>query len=92
MEIKRIRGLLSSGPRCLLRLAGEIQHVSTVDPASALRERGGQTRYLRLIGNGTSFIRDIISSRKITISLAAARRPLRGVEREEKRRKKDVIV
>jgi len=45
---------------------------------------GRQTRYLRLIGNGTSFVRDIISSRKITISLAAA--TLAGGTRKKRHR------
>lgn len=79
-EIKRIRGLLKSGPRPL-----SVHYVSparytprrqilhgAVPPRAAATE----TRYLRLIGNGASLIRDIISSGKLP-SLVAGR-PFEG--------------
>lgn len=85
-EIKRIRGLLKSGPRCLsitsrrrdTRLDGRFFCVGY------LREQQRETRYLRyLIGNGASLIRDIISSGKLP-SLIAGRPFGKGNEKKKK--------
>lgn len=87
-EIKRIRGLLKSGPCCLsitsrrrdTRLDGRFFCVF-----GYLREQPRETQYLRLIGNGASLIRDIISSGKLPSSIAGT--TFRQREREARKKR-----